>query len=229
MKNFYLFSLFVILFLSLNIFASNDPFYEIKERCEKLIQNLDTVTNIDDLALCSDFYWHFQQLDKPAGSYNNIIKIGYRIIELDPNVFNEYIINAWLLYSQWIQWKGNPQEHPYGENKEKEAVEVLKKGMPWHANNAEYFWKAALTIKPIAQWHLPEYYSFVIENLEIANELDANNKLKARIRLDLAHVYRHQDKKELAIKWYRAVLEIDPENPIAKKFIKELQDNLKSK
>ncbi len=104
---------------------------EIKKdfvKCDKLVSNLSREKNLDKLNECTDFYWHNGDGDGLPGMWNKVIKINYRILELDPEDGDTYTTTAWLLWSNYAAWTKRPSEIPNGEKKADEAIALLRKG-----------------------------------------------------------------------------------------------------
>ncbi len=192
-------------------------------RCEKLMDNLGTSTDLNLINICSEFYWHHQQYDRPVASYSNIIKLMKRYVEVDPYTIDEYTTAAWLLYSQWVHYKKDPEGRAYGKDKDIEAVAILVQGREFHLEDAYYHFWAGAQIEPMARHHDEKYYEFVLESYHLAEIHAKDQKILVRSRLSLGHTYRVLNETAIAISWYKKVLEVDPNNKIAKNYLKQLE------
>jgi hypothetical protein len=206
----------------MTVFAADKEVNQYK--CAQVMQNLARVRDTNLILDCSDFYWHNGQLDSPPASYSNIIKLLYRYVELEPYTIEEYTTISWLLYSQWVHWKKNPEQCSYGKDKDKESVAVLMNGRRYHKTDADYHLAAGNQVYPLANFYQPQYFGFVIESFELADRYAKVKETKVRARLNLGHTWRHLADKEKARFWYMAVLEIDPENKIAKRSLESLDN-----
>lgn len=191
--------------------------------CQKVMDRLDRVTDQDQLARCTDFYWHNAGYENPPGSFNNVIRIGYRIIALDPQATSTYTGIAWLLWSKWVTWKKNPENMPDGETKADESIALLMRGRKANPTNAEYHLDAAQTIEPFARHHQPARNAFVLESYALADRYAQVDSIKIRARLSTGHVLRRLGEKEKALRSYEAVLVLDPQNRVALRCIEELK------
>ena len=104
---------------------------------------------------------------------------------------------------------------------------MIKKGRAANPDSAAYHFDAALTLEPLAHHHRPELMPFVIRYYLYAEDLATETALRIRIRLNLGHRFRQQGKTEEAIRWYRAVLEIDPENRVAHRYLDKIRGKRK--
>ncbi|MFP4176128.1 MAG: tetratricopeptide repeat protein [Candidatus Brocadiia bacterium] len=188
------------------------------------LNNRDELVSSAVIDVISDYLWHNQGLDSPPGSYNGILKLLDRRIELDPMNNSQYCDAAWLWWSKWVRWKDNPEEMPDGEEGVEKALKLLKKGRAANPKDPEYYFEAAMTINPLARFHVSEQYDFVEAFLLRAEELvsEENDEMLVRVRKSIAHMYRLREMPERAIQWYRKVLEVDPENEVANRYLDRL-------
>jgi len=193
--------------------------------CERLLANLKTSRNLDLMWSCQEFYWHNGHLENPPSSYNNFIRIGYRYIEISPHESDQYANMAWLLWSKWVTWKKTPEKMPDGEHKLTEAYALALRGRASNPQDSEYHRKIGEVMWFAAKSYSPEYYPFVIESLELADFYSPPSKTQIRIRLTLGHIHRNLQNTERALHWYHKVLELDPNNEVALRLIKELNEN----
>jgi tetratricopeptide (TPR) repeat protein len=188
-----------------------------------------------DLAHCIDvelmcqlneFYWHHGNLDTPPGSFDSIIRISYRVLELEPTSASIYTDTAWLLWSRWVSWKQDPEKMPVGEDDDKTAIALMLRGRKACPDNASYHFDAAMTAWGLARYHKPEYWDFILDSLKLARKTvkPEEHWLNVRIRMTLGHVYRHLQRLDEARKAYESVFEVDPENAIAKRLLKEMDE-----
>jgi len=171
-----------------------------EKACAQLMNNLATSTDTGLMLECSHFYWHNQMLDSPPASYNNMIKIGYRYLELVPKDEEEYLNTTWLLWSRWVTFKQfkekNPDANdeilkknfPFGHNGLALALELLKSGQRI-TKTASFYYSSAEAMWPVARFHDPSLYSFVLEGFTISQFIakDKNEKLYAQVALGLVH------------------------------------------
>jgi len=179
--------------------------------------HLDQVFSTDILDLCAEHFWH----NSPSSSFSEVIACTNRRIELEPQVIEPYTTNAWLMWSEWVSWKLDPQKMPNGQGQADEAIRLIRKGRAANPRSAEYHLDAAETIAPLAQHHLPELMDFVIRYYLYAEELATDRDMHIRIRKGLGHRFREQDKIPEAIQWYRAVLALDRDNKVALRYLKK--------
>ena len=188
------------------------------EQCSKVIKNLNFVWDKEILYSCSAFYWHNGGYDDPPSSYNNVIKIHYRLLTLDPRDVDTYGTTAWLLWSKWVTWKKDPQAMPDGEGKKDESIRIFDNGITYNRRNALFYNEYA--------GHMLGFlkdYERAIELYKRTDELATDNKLREQARLNVARCYRHIGQNESAIIWYKAVLEINPQNQNAINALAELE------
>ncbi len=204
--------------------AFNDHRALDQKICAEIVDQVSQESDLDRLDDCMELYWHNGQFENPPGSFSNLIKLGYRYLELDPYETDLYSTMAWLLWSKWRTWKDSPELMPDGENKVEEAISLLYRGRDYHWENANYFKSAGEIIWPLAKHYRPELFSFVIENFEIGETLANDPALKIKFRLNLGHAFRHQQRKDDAIFWFERVLELDPENKIALENLEKLRE-----
>ncbi len=179
----------------------------------------DAVT-VDNLA---NFLWHNQGLDDPPASYNNVIALYKRAIEIDPAYKQQYFVAAWLLYSKWAVWNRDPERMPDGENKMTAAIEVLGQGSEEFRDSAPYHYRAALTLN--TPYDVPEQHEFVEKMLRKADALagEEEEELKIRARLTLGVYFKRRGRQEEAEKWFRKTLELDPAHEPASRYLQELE------
>ena len=189
-----------------------------------VLADLKQATDPALLMLLSDYLWHHGDLDTPPGSFNTIIRLHYRVVELDPQATPVYTTTAWLLWSKWVSWKMDPLKMPDGKSKVKEALKLLKRGEKANPGNAEYLCDSGTTMMSLARFHRADLYPFVFDQLKKAdqNATAEQTKLKVRVRLTIAHNYRHLKQWDDAATWYRAVLELDPQNEVATRCLKQV-------
>ena len=190
--------------------------------CARVVRQRSSYSRVDALLSCMDFYFSNPEYDEPEGSFNNILKLGARVVEVDPLQASTYTNVAWLMWSKWVTWKDNPERMPDGADMADRAVAFLRQGEQALANDALYRKDEGDTIWPLAQFHLPDLYAFVIESYRAANALTADPAVQVRVRLNLGHVYKQLQQNTEAATWYRAVLEVDPDNAVAKRSLAEV-------
>ncbi|MAX27744.1 MAG: hypothetical protein CMJ19_24890 [Phycisphaeraceae bacterium] len=188
--------------------------------------DLKNCIDVELMCQLNEFYWHHGHLDNPPGSFDSIINISYRVLELEPDTASIYADTAWLLWSRWVTWKQEPEKMPIGENDDKTAIALLLRGRKACPDNASYHFDAAMTVWGLARHHKPEYWGFILDSLKLARKTvkPDNQWLNVRIRTTLGHVYRQLEQFDDARKAYQSVLEVDPENDIAKRLLKEMDE-----
>lgn len=185
------------------------------QRCLNLILNLKNVFDQRALDFCSDFFWDNPDLDSPPGSFNNVILIEYRSLQINPFQADEYSYVAWLLYSKWVIWKQHPIEMPDGQGKVEEALALVKNGRRYFTTNADYHLRVATTFFPIAKYHKPDYFRFVLESYALADQFGTTLRTLKSARFGAAVSCKLMKDWDGAVKWYRAVLKLEPTNAVA--------------
>jgi tetratricopeptide (TPR) repeat protein len=212
----------LLLALTLLILSSVSFAVVSAQDCQNVVQNLDTTTDTTLMYQCMDYLFVHNGQDVPVGSFNHVVAIGYRIIQVDPQNEQAYINTAWFLFSKWAAWRHNVQDMPDGEPRMKEALNLLAQGSKTLAGNADFFFDAGELILPEA-WYQDAALATQTENYLVQADALLTNKIKkTRTRLDMGHVFRHIGDKANALIWYRKVLEVDSNNAAALKRIKEL-------
>lgn len=188
--------------------------------CGVVLNNLPLFRDQQKLVKCMDFYFFYQDFDPEPGSFNAPIKIGYRVISLNPHFVDIYRAVAWMLWSKWETWTENPEAMPDGESKLNEAVNLLSQGLRYNTDSVVYLVEAAYVLWPVAQRHKPELYDLVLNWFVRADVLmSAPIRDRIRVRLNIAHIYRNTLRTEAAIAGYLAVLELDPSQQTAQRFL----------
>jgi tetratricopeptide (TPR) repeat protein len=191
--------------------------------CASVLANVHQVSDLDVLDYCADFYWHHGELETPEGSFNGVIALARRMLEIDPMQEEVYSSVSWLLWSKWATWKKDPAQMPDGEGKDLEAVALLLKGGEFYADSASYWASAVAVLFPLAKGYQPNLYPMIIEWAIKADQLgDLEQKVRARLNIGLA--YRNLSNRIEAKAWFSRVLEIDPQNPIALRELKKLEN-----
>lgn len=187
--------------------------------------HLDTSIDIELMSQLTDWYWHHGHIDIPPGSFDSIIKLSYRIVQLEPQSPQVYCNAAWLLWSRWVSWKQDPEKMPIGEHDDQTAIKFLLQGRKACMDDAAYHHEAAMTVWGLARHHNSEYFNFIIDSLKLAEKAikPDNQWLHIRIRLTLGHTYRQLKDTDNALKAYRSVLELDPKHEVAIRIIDELE------
>jgi len=204
--------------------GSDQVIYEFGERA---LQDLNRQYDTDLLRECMGFYLDNQQFDSPEGSYNKVILLGYKILDVDRQDVDTYTTMAWLLWSKWVCWTRNPNQMPDGEGKADEAIRLLNWGKQWNQKSVRFFKESADIIWPLAKYYRADLYEFLIENYRKADLLAGSNSLlRTRVRLNLGHIYRQIGKKNLASYWYQRVIEIAPNNEVANRYLAHLENDI---
>ena len=223
MQNFIVFiSAFLV---SVMAFASEQHAANSDRDCERLVAQLSKSKNLKLMYECMDFYWH-GGLDPLGGQFTSIIKIGRRAVEINPTDAATYTNIAWLEWSGYATWLKYPSEVPDGAGRADRAVQLLNQGLKYLGNDANYRKDIADTIWPLAKNYRKDLLPFVVTHYEAAFNLSTDVKIKVRAALNIGHVYRRdiQD-KALAIFWYKKVLDIEPDNKVAKNYLQQLESN----
>ncbi len=186
-----------------------------------MIAELSTSTDLDLMSLLMDWYWHHEHLDTPPASFERIIRMGYRYVEVEPTAGSIYCNTAWLLWSRWVTWKQDPEKMPIGAGGAEAAQQVLLRGRAANPTDAAHLFEAAMTLWGLARFHDQKYYQFILDSLHQAEQCAKEPQLHARIRMTLGHVYKQLGQREQAKQWYEKVLEVDPENEIAPRILRE--------
>ena len=119
---------------------------------------------------------------------------------------------------------------PVGENDDQTAIKFLIQGRKACIDDAAYHHEAAMTVWGLARFHNRDYFNFILDSLHLAEKAvkPDNQWLHIRIRLTLGHTYRQLDDLDNALKAYRTVLELDPDQEVAKRIIDELENPSKA-
>jgi hypothetical protein len=175
---------------------------------------------------CAEFYFHRQDLDVPVGSYNRVIDLDYRLLELTPRDLALYSDTVFLLYSKHVTWKRDPIKMPDGEFKLREGFELLQRGERYNRGSAAYHFMAAESFFLPARYHSSEYGAFVVASFEqadiLAKPFEKQIKINSRNQLGRWH-HVHGD-KVTAKAWFLKVLELDPENEHAKAYLRSYEN-----
>ena len=187
-----------------------------------VLDHLQQVYSREILDVCTDYFGHHPDPSGSPHGFASSVACIKRRIEIDPQDIEAYTLSAWLLWSDWVTWKLHPKRIPDGQGKVEEAVRLIKIGRAANPANAAYHLDAAQTLEPLARHHRPELMAFVIRYYLYAEDLATETALQIRVRLSLGHRYRQQGKTDDAIRWYQKVLEIDPENRVAQRYLDKL-------
>jgi tetratricopeptide (TPR) repeat protein len=216
----------------LTSFASPDLLFETGSgdvgmeaaACPDVLRDLGRVRSLPLLFECMDFYFLNPDLDPQPASFNAPIRIGYRILQIDPHHADTYGNVAWMLWSKWSNWKEDPSRMPDGAAKLDEAVALLDKGATLNPRSAEYFISAGNTLFPVARNFDASVYPRVILWFQNADRLlPHGDRRQIRVRLDLGHIHKLTGRIPEARRYYQAVLEIDPQNRVAKRALELLE------
>ena len=172
----------------------------------------------DILEFCADYFWHYPS----SPGFDSVIACNNRSVELNPQLIELYTANAWLLWSDWVSWKLDPESMPDKQDNVDEALRMLRQGHDANPSSAAYHLDAAQTIVPLAYHHRPDLFDVVTRYYLYAEELASDENMRIRIRKQLGHSYRKQELNREAIRWYRAVLELEPDNKVALRYLKML-------
>jgi tetratricopeptide (TPR) repeat protein len=187
-----------------------------------MFEDLAHSTDIELMGQLMGFYWHHGDLETPPSSFERNIQLAYRFVELEPKSPEIYSNAAWLLWSRWVTWKQDPEKMPVGEGDDQMALKFLLKGRAANMDNAAYHLDAAMTLWGLARHHDAKYFDFIIDSLKLTEKCEANTWLRTRCRLTLGHAYRQINKMAEARQAYMSVLEVDPDNEVAKRILDEM-------
>jgi hypothetical protein len=191
-----------------------------------MLAHLEQSNDLDFMTDCYNFYWHNEQYDAPAGSYNKLILIGGRMVEVDPSDYDMWATTAWLQWSKWVVWRKDPSRMPDGEDQMHQAYLTLLRGQSHNLTNARYHWEAANTLWLAARGQAREYYPFVLDSYQRVDEFAQDTELKVRARFRLGQVYyRELQNKIDGVYWYKKVLELDPKHQGALDALAEIGAN----
>lgn len=188
-----------------------------------VLNHLDAVYDADILNACTDYYFHSPGDEHDTSGYSRSVACTNRMIVLDPQAIDLYTTNAWLLWSNWVTWKQDPQQVTEGPAKLKQAIRLIRQGRAANPDSAAYHYDAANTMTPLALHHLPDLMDWVIQYYHHAEALAKDKALRTQICKVLGHRYRIQGKTTEAMRWYRITLELDPENEVAQRYLKQLE------
>jgi hypothetical protein len=222
MKRFFLTSL-VSLFLSVTTLAQDE------QKCLNVIKKIDYVYDENLIVTCIDFFWHSGVYDN--FSYNNVITLNKRLLQLDPTDIETLTNTLWLLYSKWVTWKKDPVVMPDGEGKIDEAFFLIDKYEKYNARNYLFYLNVALQMDALFKYHRNDlipfsinYYKKVVSLVPRTSSAEA---VKSRLRseLNLGHWYSFKNVDIAnALVWYKEALITDPANRVAQRRIKEIQE-----
>jgi tetratricopeptide (TPR) repeat protein len=193
------------------------------ETCKQLMTRLDRSRNLVLISNCQDFYFLNPDHESPRGSFNNAVRLGYRYLAIDPHDVTQYGNTSWLLWSKWMNWKRDPSTMPDGEDKLDAAVRLLLQGRVYNPTNAAFHFEAGNSFGTMTRAYSPELAPLAIESFELADRhLPAVNSMKIRARIEVGHLHYWKQDFEAAKAAYYRVLEIDPQNHVARKTLERL-------
>jgi len=192
-----------------------------------VLHHLHAVYDSEILSACADYYFHGPADDGDTSGYSRSVACTQRLIELYPQTIDLYTTNAWLLWSDWVTWKMDSESVSDGQDKLDRAIRLIKQGRAANPTSAAYHLDAANTMAPLALHHRPDLMDWVIHYYHHAEALATDPAQRAQICRILGHRYRIQGKIEEARRWYRITLELDPENEVARRYLLQLQEELK--
>jgi len=195
-----------------------------RDQCEQVLRDVERIRNTQKLMTCMDFYFNNPMLDPEPASFNAIIRIGYRILELEPTNVPLYGNVSWMLWSKWANWKRDPSSMPDGEAKLQEAITLLENGARRNPHSADFFVEAGNTLAPIIFNHDTSVAPHAIDWYQRADGLlSLRDTRKVRVRLNLGHIFRKVDRISEARESYESVLRIDPKNKVALRALEQLK------
>ena len=217
---------FAILFSQLSF--ADDQHDKNSKLCFSVLKNLDQVDDLDTLNLCTDFFWHNGGYDN--GSFNNVIAIQKRVVQIDPSDVESITSVVWLLWSKWVTWKKNPADMPDGELKVDEALQFINQYENSNLSNSEFYLRVALQLDPLLKNHRPDLIPVSIRfytkvTLLVSRVSSPELKMRRlRAELNLGHWYSFKNTDlQKALFWYSEALQTDPNNKVAKRRIDEIK------
>lgn len=203
------------------VINDQDP---INVACPCVVEHLDKVTDIKTLYVCFEYYQHFNGIDTPPGSWNTPLKIGLRILEVDPKDEYMYGAVAGIYYTKWALYqRGEVIKMADGADGLEKAYNLLLEGKNYNYDNTDYHEMAARTLFIISARHKPEYFPFVIESYNLVFLQSAYLKKKLDAAFQIAYIYhKFMGSPQEALMWYTKVLELASQhkgNPIADHYI----------
>jgi len=184
----------------------------------------DSIEDVQLLARVADHFWHNQELDSPPGSYNRLVKINLRLLEIVPHETALYGTTAWLLWSKWVSWKQDPKSMPDGKTKLDEALALLARGDKANPGDATFLLEAGTVLMPVVKHHRPDLAPTVDDYLRRAAEAATAGKIAVRARRTYAGFLFSREQYATARSWYRKLLEVAPNNEVARRRLRELRE-----
>ena len=208
-------------------FGSGPMRYPDKDRATLWIYR--NAAHIDDTALlvaAAENVWHNPDLDDPPGSFNRIIDLNKRLLDIDPHAVDTYGTTAWLLWSKWVTWTQDPASMPDGATKVDEALALLARGDKANPGNAHYLFEAGSVLIPLVQYHRQDLRPVLEDYLRRAAKGATSPPsfvVKAR-RTYASHLFMVGEVAK-ARYWYRRVLDVDPDNEVATRRLRRIAEN----
>ena len=225
-----LFALFAILTFALSASsvhalgsASGAPLNpeELHTWCESRLLRLKTIRGESDALACADFYFSNQGFEKEGELFEKSLQYLERAIELNPQNFDSLSSAIWLHYSRWSTSNLDPTYVQYSGDL-KIAYVLSNRAETFFKNNAEGLKAIADQLFPIWEFYDKSLFTKIVGLYDRAQSLSHNNKMIIRCRLNIAHLYRKAGNIQTAKQKYLWVLDIDPGNIVAKRYLKQL-------
>jgi len=176
------------------------------------------------LMAVSDHFWHNQELDDPPGSYNRLVDLNLRALELAPHAVSLYGTTAWLLWSKWVSWQQDPKSMPGGKTKLDEALALLTRGDRANPGNAEFLCEAGSVLLPVIRYHRPDLAAVAEGYLRRAAETAQGGKIAVKAWRTYAGLLFRGGRYEEAARWYRKLLEAAPESEVARRRLRQISE-----
>ncbi|HVJ64528.1 MAG TPA: hypothetical protein VM901_04675 [Bdellovibrionota bacterium] len=197
-----------------------------KNWCEARVDRLQSVRRESDALECANFYFFHQQLESDLTPFAKVLAYTQRAIEINPANYDAYNTVVWLKYSHWVMYHENPATFAHF----KDGLEVAYQ---WADIAEQRFYHHALALKKLGDQLNPIWYHYdpslkerVLRLYTRSESLSRDKDLIVRLRLNISHIHRLSGDREAAKRSYLWVLEADPGNKIAQKFLRELESGV---
>jgi len=218
----------LILSVLLSVFVSTVALAQEEQKCLNVLNKINQIYDANLIVDCVNFFWHHGEYDN--GSYNNVITLNKRLLQLDPKDVDSLTNTLWLLYSKWVSWKKDPTLMPDGENKIDEAFLLINQYEKYNLRNYLFYLNVALQMDALFKFYRNDlipfsinYYKKVVTLVSRSSSAEA---VKGRLRaeLNLGHWYSFKNADLVsALGWYKEALITDPANRVAQRRINEIE------
>lgn len=190
--------------------------------CLAVLASVQSQTDLQTLEYCADDFWHHPEKEPQPGSFNAILTLGYRMLEIEPIQEDLYGSMAWLLWSKWVTWHHSAGDMPDGEGRDLEALALIERGGRIFPDSASYWSNAVGVILPLARRYQHHLFPLIIDwALKVDRLGDVEQQIRARLNIGL--IYLQMKQFADAKVWLKRVLELDPAHPIALRELKKLE------